>query len=123
MMASFTYRLPWPPSVNSAWRHTGRVTYLTKPQREFRKEVSVISCQTNGGIRLTRRLAVALELIAPNRRKYDIDGRIKAVLDALQHAGIIADDELIDHLDVQRLHIEPPGACDVTITELGANER
>jgi Holliday junction resolvase RusA-like endonuclease len=40
------------------------------------------------------------------------------VLDALQHAGAFADDEQIDELRVKRLHVEPPGACDVTIVEL-----
>lgn len=114
-MTSYTYRLPFPPSVNSAWRHAGRFTYLTRPQREFRAAV----CAQFAGVRsLTGRLAVSLELIAPNRRRYDIDGRIKAVLDALQHAAVIADDEQVDQLYVCRLYVEAPGACDVTITEL-----
>lgn len=122
-MATYTYRLPWPPSVNTAWRHAnmgGRVvTYLTPEQRQYRRQVCLESVRTNGGIRLTGRLGVHLELIAPTRRKYDIDGRIKAVLDAIQSAGIIADDEQVDELRVNRLHVESPGCCDVTICELG----
>ncbi len=113
---SYSYRLPWPPSVNTAWRHAGKFTYLTKPQRHFRDEVS--KSLTGYAECLYGRLAVSIELIAPTKRKYDIDGRIKAVLDALQHAMLFEDDEQVDHLDVRRLHVEAPGACDVTITQL-----
>jgi crossover junction endodeoxyribonuclease RusA len=121
-MATWSVRLPFPPSVNSAWRHatnkyTGKpTTYLTKPQREFREQVS--QAASGAPCVFTGRLAVAIELVAPTKRKYDIDGRIKAVLDALQHATVFVDDEQVDRLDVRRLHVEPPGACDVTITEL-----
>lgn len=65
------------------------------------------------------RLKVCIELTAPNRRKFDIDNRIKACLDALQETGLFVDDEQIDELIVKRLHVEPPGCCDVTITETG----
>lgn len=69
-------------------------------------------------LRLKGRLAVHIELIAPTRRKFDIDNRIKSALDALMHAGVFIDDEQIDELRVKRLHVEAPGACDVTVTEL-----
>jgi crossover junction endodeoxyribonuclease RusA len=113
------YRLPWPPSVNTYWRRGPNVTYLTKKAKDFRSEVSytVLSNETIGGAMLGR-LAVNIELVLPDRRARDIDNHVKAVLDALQHAGAFADDEQIDELRVKRLHVEPPGACDVTIVEL-----
>lgn len=114
-MASITYRLPWPPSTNSAWRHTGKVTYLTPKARQFRLEVAeiVADCEALRG-----RLFVGLELTLPDKRKRDIDNHIKSTLDAMMHAGVFVDDEQIDLLRVARLHVEPPGCCDVTITEL-----
>lgn len=115
-MASFTYRLPWPPSVNTYWRHAGNVTYLTPKARQFRLEVAEIVSDIPEA--LTGRLFVGIELTMPDRRKRDIDNAIKSALDALGHAGVFVDDEQIDLLRVARLHVEPPGCCDVTITEL-----
>ncbi len=115
-MASFTYRLPFPPSTNSYIRHTSRGHYPTKQAKEFRQAV----CESVVVPRVLRgRLAVHLELIAPTKRKYDVDNRIKSCLDALQIAGVFLDDEQIDELRVTRLHVEAPGACDVTIVEIG----
>lgn len=123
-MATKTYRLPWPPSVNCYIRRGSNRSYMTKKGKEFRDEVvnevaerdssvwKIPRCAMNG------RLAVNVELTAPDKRKRDIDNHVKAVLDALQYAGVFLDDSQIDELRVKRLHVESPGACDVTITEL-----
>lgn len=120
-MASFYYRLPWPPSMNTYWRRGGNVTYLTKRAKEFRSEVA--DCvrehfDYKGRETLRGRLALHLELTMPDRRRRDIDNHIKAAIDALQHAGLFYDDEQVDEIRIKRLHVEPPGACDVTICEL-----
>jgi crossover junction endodeoxyribonuclease RusA len=60
---------------------------------------------------------VLVELIMPDNRRRDIDNYQKAALDALAHAGVYQDDCQIDELIVRRLHVEPPGAIDLTITE------
>jgi len=97
------------------------MTYLTKKAKEFRAEVCDWIQQhsefVNCGI-LHGRLMVSIELTMPDKRKRDIDNHIKAILDALQHSGVFKDDEQIDLLRVRRLHVEPPGCCDVVITEL-----
>lgn len=120
MARTATYRLPWPPSINTYWRRGPKVTYLTAKAREFRAEArSAILCEDDYVPNLEGRLAVHLELTPPDKRDRDIDNHIKAVLDALQHAGVFLDDEQVDELRVTRLHVESPGCCDVTITELG----
>ena len=48
------------------------------------------------------RLRVTIELHAPTKRKYDIDNRVKVLLDALQASRFICDDEQIDSLHVER---------------------
>ena len=118
-MTTYCYRLPWPPSVNTYWRRGPNVTYLTKRAREFRQEVAAMIFPLPP---LSGRLAVFVELTLPDKRKRDIDNHIKAVLDALEHAGAFLNDEQIDELRVKRLHVEPPGACDITISELGVSD-
>lgn len=114
-MATFTYRLPWPPSTNSYLAHSGKFTYVTKKAREFRQQVKAAVGDPPG---LTSRLFVGIELTLPDRRRRDVSNYIKSTEDALMLAGVFADDEQIDLLRVARLHVEPPGCADVTITEL-----
>jgi crossover junction endodeoxyribonuclease RusA len=114
-MATKTYRLPWPPSVNCYIRRGNNRSYMTKQGKRFREEVIAT---TDGGDPFTGRLAVAIELTAPDKRKRDIDNHVKPVLDALQHGNVFLDDSQVDLLRVARCHTESPGCCDVTITEL-----
>lgn len=115
-MASYTYRLPWPPSVNNYIKRGNNRSYMTKQGKAFRDAV-------HQGIDeerplLSSRLAVHIELTPPDKRKRDIDNHVKAVLDSLQLAAVYADDSQIDKLIVERKHVEAPGAADVTVTEL-----
>lgn len=122
MATTITYRLPWPPSVNSYIRHTGNRSYITHKGRAYRGEVSnvVLNEETIGGA-LRGRLALHIELIPPDRRRRDIDNHVKSLVDAMMHAGVFQDDEQIDELRVNRLHVESPGCADVTIHELTDN--
>lgn len=120
MSRSQTYRLPWPPSVNNYIRRNAKCSYMTKQGKAFRNEAVQAVREALGAEpqSLMGRVAVSIELTLPDRRKRDIDNHIKAVLDSLQQSGAIWDDEQVDEIRVKRLHVEPPGCCDVTITEL-----
>ena len=110
--------LPWPPSVNTVWRRVGNRTVLSKRGREYRREVAAAIAEQWQGDPLTGRLAVELNLWAPDRRKRDIDNSLKAALDALTHAGVWDDDELIDRLVVTRRAVVKGGRCCVLIEEV-----
>ena len=47
-------------------------------------------------------VSVEIRLYGPSRRSYDVDNRGKAVLDLLQHAGVIEDDKQVHHLVLHR---------------------
>ena len=107
--------LPWPPSVNGYWRSYRGRQILSQKARAYRKSAMrhVLACKANK--HLTGRLAVDIALYPPNRMKIDIDNRIKALLDVMEHAGVYQDDSQIDKLTVERREIEKHGAAVVKI--------
>ena len=113
--------LPFPPALNSYYRHVvvrGQPrTLISADGREYRERVKRVV----GPVATLRgRLAVCVLACPPDRRARDLDGMHKALLDALTHAGVWADDSLIDVLMTVRgdrvrggrvvLRIEPMGA-------------
>lgn len=106
--------LPWPPSMNRYWRHVGSRTLLSRAGRKYRQAVA-LRVVLAGRPRVEGRLEVSIEAFAPDRRKLDLDNRLKATLDALEHAGVYADDEQIDDLRIRRGSVRKGGALAITI--------
>jgi len=105
--------LPFPNSANTHWRHARGITYVSKQGLEYRQQVKALTrC-----VKMPEgRLEMHVILHAPTRRAYDIDNRLKPLCDALQLAGVFADDGLIDKITVERGEIIKGGKCVVTLT-------
>ncbi len=109
-----TLELPYPPSVNHLWRRVGNKTLLSVAARRYRKAVldGVMSARQPGQalavgttgwyLPLVGRLAVSLTMTPPDHQRRDVDNCLKAVLDALTHAGVWRDDAQIDRLLIER---------------------
>ena len=115
--------LPWPPSVNRYWRHviikgSARVL-ISKAGRKYRGDVEAMWWAANKP-RVRGRLSLEILATMPDRRTRDLDNLPKAVLDALQHAGLFDDDNQIDRLVVARAGVAKPGAVEVRIAEMDA---
>ena len=52
------------------------------------------------------RVALTLIFTAPDKRRWDIDNRVKSIQDCLARAGVIKDDTQIDKLTVRRIYGE-----------------
>lgn len=115
--SSWSYTLPFPPSVNSYWQHDklGR-TWIGKAGKKFRK---IALKRITERPLSRRRLAIKIELLGYDEREYDLDNFVKGIQDALQHAKVYANDSQIDDLHVVRGIVCPPGYCNVTVTETG----
>lgn len=122
-MSSLVFRLPYPPSVNSVWIPIAKgKNVLSDPVRKYREAAAaqVMVQQVprwDRGIR--GRLSCMIQVTPPmKQRRRDLDNLMKATLDALQHAGVIEDDEHIDSLIIFRGPPAGLGELRVTIATL-----
>lgn len=116
-MIAFT--LPFPPSVNTYYRRGAHATYMSKAGRKFKTDVADIVSQSKQSKVGSCRIRISMVIWPRDRRKFDIDNRIKSVLDSLQDAGVFDNDEQIDELTVARGNkIVQDGCVRVIIEEI-----
>ena len=109
-MNEYHVSLPFPPSVNrwvrvargriiksKEWRTWIEGTGMVLHETYIQDEPIAISC------------SVTIHLEPPNRRRFDIDNRAKAVLDSLEQHNVLANDDLVDSLLITRGDIHPGG--------------
>jgi crossover junction endodeoxyribonuclease RusA len=114
--------LPWPPSVNTYWRHpskgalAGR-TLISERGRAYREAVQKLAQAEKWGSMGDTRLSVQIEAYMPDKRRRDLDNTLKAALDSLTAAGVWDDDSQIDHLSIRRASMIG-GMLKVRITEV-----
>ena len=107
--------LPLPPSVNSYRTiFRGRMG-ISKAGREFKEQVSDYVVEYRVPKLGKARLEMKVFIFPRDRRKQDIDNRIKALWDALGDAGVFDDDEQIDVLLIERGEIKKGGGVLVMI--------
>jgi crossover junction endodeoxyribonuclease RusA len=93
---------------------------ISKAGKEFKLQVQDYVIENAVPKMGQKRLEMQVTLYPRDRRKQDIDNRIKALWDALTDAGVFDDDEQIDVLMVQRGEIRKGGGCLVMIDEIDA---
>lgn len=108
--------LPFPPSVNVMYRRGKFSTYLSKQGREYKTTVADIVSELSLA-KLIGRIEVFISLSSPTKRQYDIDNRVKAVLDSIEGWAFI-DDNQIDKLTVVRHEPSKGGYCKVVLMEI-----
>ena len=98
-----TLELPWPPSVNRYWRHNRGRTHVSAEGRRYRADVAAIVASARiAGIPFRGAVRVLIRAYPPDRRRRDLDNLGKAVLDALEFAGVVEDDSQVCDLRIVR---------------------
>jgi crossover junction endodeoxyribonuclease RusA len=115
--------LPWPPSVNSYWRHPTRGALagrhlISEEGRAYRVSVMEIVLIHRLGKLLTGRLAIQIKASPPDKRRRDLDNILKSLLDSITHADVIVDDSQFDAISILRLPNTSPGKVEIIIHQL-----
>ena len=103
-----------PPTVNTMYRNSGTRRYKRQEVLDWQEDIAgMLSEKWQApvkdyplGINIKRpyskRVCVSIEFTAKDKRNWDIDNRIKSLLDCLEIAGILLNDNQIDGLNVRR---------------------
>ena len=92
--------LPWPPTVNTYYRNFNGRSIISKKGREYRVAVAEQVLIQRAAKHLDHAVKVEIKAYRPDRRRRDLDNLLKSLLDAMTHAGVMSDDELIEDLRV-----------------------
>jgi len=121
-MIWLTYRLDLPPSVNAYWRRTRRGICLTDAAVAFRASViDAVNRQGRPHIPLAHTLEMDVGVYWRRRADAavrDLDNLVKGLQDALEHAGVIANDNRIKRLIVAERGVCAPGSVIVSLKQL-----
>lgn len=110
--------LPYPPSVNSSYRHRkdGQV-HLADGVRKWRTAAGW-TYKAAGGKLLLGAIAMEVDLYPPdNGRRCDIDNGLKSLLDAFNGVAY-KDDEQVAVLVVSKLYRDGLGRVEVTVKKM-----
>lgn len=113
--------LPYPPSANRYWRHLpGRSRpVLSREAKEYREQVAGCVLEARAAKHLPCRLSMDVTAHCPDYRRRDLDNLLKQLQDALQGAGVFADDGQIDDLRIRRGEPCKGGKVEVRIEAIG----
>ncbi len=119
-MIGYSLTLPLSPSINSYYQRTkSGGLRISDAGQAFRVDVRNAVVQSKMP-KLKSRLCLIVRVFPRDKRLQDISNRIKALEDALQHAGAFENDEQIDDLQVTRGPIVSGGRIEILIGELNA---
>jgi len=112
---TMTLHLPWPPATNNLYVNVGKHRVPSSALRKYKKAVADHLDEYGVG-HCTGRLSVEIHAYPPDKRIRDLDGMLKAMLDALTEARVWDDDSQIDRLSIVRCVTRAIGMMMVRVT-------
>ena len=92
-----------PPTLNQMYRNRGHYRYKTGAVQAYQR-YATMKLRDEWGNRpaYTGAVSLSVKLMTKDKRRWDIDNRVKALQDCLSIGGVIEDDSQIDELHVKR---------------------
>lgn len=110
--------LPYPPTVNTYWRHTkqGR-HYISEAGRTFKKIATDVCSQFDP---IVGQVEIKIKIYFPDNRPRDLDNLPKGIFDSLVGAGLIQDDnrKIIRKYSIEEMGVVKGGKTVVLIKEV-----
>lgn len=92
---------------------------MSKAGREYKQAVAEYIASGDFPKFGDKRLSISMVIWPRDRRVFDLDNRLKSVLDSLQDAGLFNSDSQVDELSIYRgSQIVPGGSIKVMIEEI-----
>jgi crossover junction endodeoxyribonuclease RusA len=115
-----SFYLNFMPSINNYYKKTRNGLFLSKSGRAARQSgVTLIHEQLSPIDTIDYDIHLSLVLYPPNKRLFDLDNRLKPILDVLQESGLIYNDAQVQQLVVYRGVPVEKGAIYAVIREAG----
>lgn len=90
-----TFLLPWPPTANSMWKHISRKGsgqhYLSERYKAW-KDAAGKELMVQRAKMVTGPVRILIGLCAPTNHAWDLDNRVKPILDLLVNCMVIEED-------------------------------
>jgi crossover junction endodeoxyribonuclease RusA len=113
-----TLQLPLPPTNNTYYRNFRGRMVLGQKGKDYKITIKEYVIANNIPKFNDARLQAIITVFPANRRKWDLDGRLKSLLDSLQDAGVFDDDGQFDKIEIARGKIKKGGGCTIVIAIL-----
>lgn len=116
-----SWPLPWPPAANNLYPTVmigGKPRRITGKRAKAYTEIVAKLMLGKRGIPHGMAISIHIRCWPPSRRRHDLDGVPKGILDALVKAGMMRDDSDIWHLTMSRECVSsPPGRVVVEVRQ------
>ena len=102
----YDLNLPLPPSLNAYYGYHCKFNYATvyvkTAGKEYRKQVLDYVIKNNLQLKANVALEVRITIHPKDNRRWDLDNRLKCLLDALTEAEVWDDDSLIFKIIIEK---------------------
>lgn len=103
--------LPWPPTANTMFGLKGHMRFVSSKYKAW-KDLALTHLASQRPTKMDGCVAVTIKLTPPTKRQWDIDNRVKPIIDILVTYRLIEDDNasVIKRITVECSYDNRPGA-------------
>jgi len=110
--------IPFPISMNRLWRASkGGTVYRAPDYVAWKQEACWTIIAQRGGYKILGPFKLTMLVVPPDKRHRDLDNLLKASLDALAGAGVIANDRHCRWIEAR--WVEDGAPCTIILENLG----